>query len=1501
MVQYNRIHLKIGCKRTMDEKGEQNMKKSCVLFLALLMLFSVMTAVPVTTVAAVGSEVVLNETFETDATTWTTVNDVTVSRVSGGADGSGYALKTYMNKGFLSLAFKDKGAASFAFAPAEGKMYALSADVKLVTCSTTTPTTVSFVLKDSAGTETVIPATLDSTLSTSSWTHCSATYTATANIASIELRIGNGTITTLGSSSGSWLKSYTFEFWMDNLCAARDTLPLETTDVLAMDFNSGWFPSWEKISGDTTLTWTDTDTYGGSAGALKFTTTTDHAGQKFPLRYAAGNTYDVSVWVKPDETPAMQRATFIFYGKTADGVTAWNEVVATLDSNFEAGKWTLCTATMEATGKGITYIDGVRTDVDIQEVGTIEFRLGNGKPAEVMEGTISYTMDDFFVFPTVDNKLVPKELVTNGGLTTEAAFSESWKANSANTSTITWMEEGANGTAGSANVEVLKDWGTMCSKNTLEIEFGRNYELTFWAKATCEEAVGLQMYAYLMYNTHKQMEETPKWFVTYPTKEPFYLSTEWQKFSITFMPKSTTPEKIYPYLYFRAGTGCELITFAVDEISIVQCTDANFNVSASCMRALKSDDVFLQMNFTESSSNFFIYKVFHETENGEELLMVKKTKENLIHFAENDLPAEGNIRMEVLGVDVFDRCSQISSCKIEDAVKGDTISLNKDQFIWTDDVEALSGTIVYDNKTADRELRLIGAQYNAEGELLFADEIKKIVTVGEKQEWQVSIPVQETATKAKFFAWFADNIAPATPLAEIDKTTNGEFIYLDANSTANTEDGSFQTPYKTFESARAKLRDYVANSAEKDIYVIFKSGEYVSPNYSTIELTNAEYSADKNVIFTTLEGEKAAISGAKHISGDSFELYDGTNQIYRTSVDAGTQSRQLFVNGIKATRARSQEDVVPFTNLDYEEYQPHKDAGTTADYVFNNLGMTSTDTSFLTYKYPNELEIAFIENWRHQFIMADTITETTDEAGNALAHFGFIDGGNKSMWKQMLTLNTNAKIPVYVENALELLDEAGEWYLDTHENYLYYKPRDFETMDDATDFIIPVQSKLLTLKGTPDAHAKNVTFQNIDFTYTTWNYPTEARAFRNNQNAFFTNPEGGLLMPGAVEVYDASNITFDNCDFAKIGSMGLKMTGAIQHSNVIGNEFYEISGNALALGDVSHEDNAHKNQIINPTDSKFYITDNVIANNYIHKIATDYYSAAAVSVGFPINTTIRNNEITDCPYSGMHTGYGWGSYASTGTITKNFVIEKNYIHDILNWRMYDGGGIYTLGATGGTLDNMNVIRRNYFEDIKNGYGSIYPDEGSTYWDVTENVIDQRFYPTFYFKDNGTPYAAVWLHIHTGSIQHIHAKNNYSTTSTFKENGTFNQCEEPIVVSDANWTGEAKKIVEEAGIEKEYRNRFVFDIQSVRVPRRIQVNAGETAYYACEILSSKSKVTDIDNLEIEIKNTNPESVTATENTLTGLAEGNAWITMVLTRKENGVVTYYDEFSFYVVVE
>ena len=1190
--------------------------------------------------------------------------------------------------------------------------------------------------------------------------------------------------------------------------AAAGTAETAVPQHVAQNFEGEWDLSEATLSANSTAVRTTENTCGESQGSLEFSTTQNYGALSFPLRTEVGNTYELSLWVRVNETPKTQSATFIIYNLAADGNgKLWNQFTAEHDVNFEAGKWVQVTATYVPTGFGTRMPDGVKETADTLPDGTVEFRLGSGIPAQVMDsGTISFAMDDFFVMPTVDNKVNDAELIENGGFDSEEELSSAWSSISTG-SVVTYLEEGACGTAGAAQVDVLSTWGTMGTKNYLDIQLCKDYKLSFWAKAMDEESVGYTMWAYLSFNGDRD-ESVGNWKHITNADNPM-LTQEWQYFEFDFNLKYVVENVPDIKLFFRAGTNDELTAglrpcYAVDEVSIKQAGGTNFSVSAEVYGVLNGQsDIIVRFAFRESTIGSFVYRIVKETDQADYCIQSGNTKDTTVVLEHDSKLENSKIRLDVIGIDAYGNYSQCYSSYLDEYSLTDAITLRPDQYLWNDDIHTLSASVHYQNQTNAKTIRTIAALYSQNGSLV--DVNTEVIPVGanEDKTWSIAVNPDDGASEARFFAWFDESMAPATYRCELSKTTDGEFIYVDSSSTASTEDGSFNAPYKTLNTARFDLRSRIASSAEKDIYVVFKPGEYMSGNYSTMELTSEDCSADKNVIFTSLSGEKAKITGAKHITG--FSLYDAENGIYRAEVPEGTNSRQLYVNGIKATRARSVEDVKGFTNLDQ---------GTSKD-PFENLGLISTDTSFLDYRYPNELELAFIQNWRHQYVMVDTITETED----GQVHFGFTDGVNASKWKALTRSNTPATVPVYIENALELLDEEGEWYLDTHENYVYYKPRYFEDIQTA-DVVIPAIEKLVTVKGTVDAPLQNIRFENIDFEYATWNYPTTNRGFLNGQNATYTNSTGGQLMDGAVELHNVKNITFDNCDFSHLGSIALKMTGAVQNCNVIGNEFYELSGSAIALGDVASKEW----NVRYPTEEKYYITDNLIANNYIHKVATDYYSAAAICAGFPKNTVIRNNELTDGSYSGMHTGWGWGSTAPSGT--ENFVVEKNYIHDFMNWRLYDGGGIYTLGNTGGTAENPNLIRRNYFKDIKNLHGDIYPDEGSTFWKISENVIDQKNYPVHYGKES-TSSAVTWLHIWTSSIHDIFVENNYSTTSTYRNGGTDIQYEAPQVFANSDWPEEALKIIRESGIERAYQNRFDFDLQMLKMPRKIEISQDTT--------------------------------------------------------------------------
>ena len=130
-----------------------------------------------------------------------------------------------------------------------------------------------------------------------------------------------------------------------------------------------------------------------------------------------------------------------------------------------------------------------------------------------------------------------------------------------------------------------------------------------------------------------------------------------------------------------------------------------------------------------------------------------------------------------------------------------------------------------------------------------------------------------------------------------------------------------------------------------------------------------------------------------------------------------------------------------------------------------------------------------------------------------------------------------------------------------------------------------------------------------------------------------TVSSGGGPILAAVEVKNANRINFYNCKFVHLGGSGLKYSGAAQNSEIIGNEFCDISANGLYLGGVDNTDRA-------PIDEAHAVSHMTVSNNYLHRIAVDYCSGTAISAGFPQYTDICNNEIFDIPYTGIHIGWG---------------------------------------------------------------------------------------------------------------------------------------------------------------------------------------------------------------------------------------------------------------------
>ncbi len=521
-----------------------------------------------------------------------------------------------------------------------------------------------------------------------------------------------------------------------------------------------------------------------------------------------------------------------------------------------------------------------------------------------------------------------------------------------------------------------------------------------------------------------------------------------------------------------------------------------------------------------------------------------------------------------------------------------------------------------------------------------------------------------------------------------------------------------QTLPRVQELVRSRNQDMTG-----DIVVHLAFGYY---NLSqTFALTEAD--SGTNGYFVRFEGPETGevqIGGMRSITG--WREYE--NGIYVADAP-GLETRQLFVDQVRATRARSEgglKSAVQWKN------------GT--EYV----GFYSENTEFLSYRHPQDIEFVFQEQWTNSRCQVAKVEEAEDgRVAITMDQPGWTYCADKGL--------TSATTPIYYENALELLDEPGEWYLDTEEGKIYYMPRPWEQMDQV-QVTAPVLEELVTVMGSDYDHmVRNISFRNITFADTTWNRPSSSNGHADSQNNHIR--EHGIsdyLADAAVTVKRANTILFSDCTFTRLGIIGLKMVEGVQNSTIQGNRFFDISGDAICIGDpyTNVVDN------YNPSDLRKMMKNNDVLNNYIHDIGVDYQSSAAISVGFADYMDMKYNEIFNIPYSGFHIGYGWAKRFEN--VQRNMHIEHNFIHDLMGDGIYDGGAFYTIGNSGGTAENPNTVMYNYVRNQMDLNAPLYSDEGTTYWDFAHNVIDLT--ETEKWHNNSDPR---FMLVYVTTIEHLH--------------------------------------------------------------------------------------------------------------------------------------------------
>lgn len=421
----------------------------------------------------------------------------------------------------------------------------------------------------------------------------------------------------------------------------------------------------------------------------------------------------------------------------------------------------------------------------------------------------------------------------------------------------------------------------------------------------------------------------------------------------------------------------------------------------------------------------------------------------------------------------------------------------------------------------------------------------------------------------------------------------------------------------------------------------------------------------------------------------------------------------------------------------------------------------------------------------------------------------------------------------WVENAYELLDVDGEWYLDKtgavdsgSTPYIYYRPRYGEDMKTST-FTVPAVETLVLGKGTLDDPIEHIQFLGLSFQYSTWIGPNSNDGYADNQAGFHlmgyvTSSQQAIKIPSAVSFYGAHNITIQGNSFMRLGGAGLNLQYGSQDNLIAANHFSDISGGGIYLGDVRDH---------HPADSRAIVKDNTTKNNYLTRTGVEYYDSVGIWAGYTDGTLIQHNEVYNVPYTGISVGWGYGRYDAggtegyvTATVSKDNTIDSNYIHHVKQ-ELQDGGAIYTLGAQAGTTITNNYIDYDGQESLGDTGGAIYLDEGSAYIDVNNNVVGNAY---------------KWFNIWTTNIHDNVAQFNYSDTSNYRNDGINNTVSNNTTVVGA-WPVGAQTIIDNAGIESAYQTVKTLNVD---VAENLAANQVASSSNTAELLGwGVSRLTD----------------------------------------------------------
>ena len=339
----------------------------------------------------------------------------------------------------------------------------------------------------------------------------------------------------------------------------------------------------------------------------------------------------------------------------------------------------------------------------------------------------------------------------------------------------------------------------------------------------------------------------------------------------------------------------------------------------------------------------------------------------------------------------------------------------------------------------------------------------------------------------------------------------GQFFVSPAGNDTNL--GTSEKPFASLTRARDAVRQVIASGLRGDVRVLLRRGIYGLSEPLVFGPVDSG-SEQLAITYAAQPGENVIVSGGRKIGG----WKRGEGEIWTAAVPGVAEGkwyfRNLFVNG-QASRAST--DSQPGCPAELPPTQGRRvDQGLDPFHADGGPGRARGLAQRRRHRGHGRRELGD---------QPQAGSKASTRKGNRIVLAPPHQSGPDYIFP-------SAGRWYHLENARELLDQPGEWYLDRKTGTLSYWPRPGEDMA-RVEVVAPVLQQLLVVQGTPQKPVRNLHFKGLRFEHTDWELPKEG--YMGIQASHYGNAEHHV--PAAVRLRLGRKLQHRRWDAGPLGRL----------------------------------------------------------------------------------------------------------------------------------------------------------------------------------------------------------------------------------------------------------------------------------------------------------------------------------------------------------------------------